>query len=346
MASLDTSLKYHVSTPIRPITVEHLWGLQPSALAHVGDQREIDKFFDLYFAYYSQQCDLIGRHANGKYSTVETHKDIADIALLLRQPLVREEVRDRLSTFLRDGDEEQHDNSINLVGRLLLMIKFGNITHECLGGKHIEWNNGSLSNFVHNYFSCPPARGHDRIKFEKSFNAVNLQRIGGIEIWWTDNLADHLRMTNDDKAVAVFHHASFLKYQLQNPIFPPGFIEETLRTIALLFPKYDPISKKWYQGRALESNCLLDTQLVEIGSLDAGGRQALNFKYWHDRLVILKEEYDETRPSTLSQWWYDRRNGVQWYTFWVAVCVLILTILFGLTQCIEGGLQVYKTFNP
>jgi hypothetical protein len=42
----------------------------------------------------------------------------------------------------------------------------------------------------------------------------------------------------------------------------------------------------------------------------------------------------------MSQWWYDRRNGVQWWTFWIALLVLGLTILFGLSQCIEGGWQV------
>jgi hypothetical protein len=55
---------------------------------------------------------------------------------------------------------------------------------------------------------------HDSIKLEKSFNALNVQRIGGIKIWWTNNLADHLRMMDDDKAVFVFHHASFLEHQV------------------------------------------------------------------------------------------------------------------------------------
>lgn len=82
-------------------------------------------------------------------------------------------------------------------------------------------------------------------------------------------------------------------------------------------------------------------RLLRIGNLDAESRQIDNFGYWHDRLVILKEVYDEAQPSTLSQWWYDRRNGVQWYTFWVALLVLILTILFGLIQCIEGAIQAY-----
>jgi hypothetical protein len=86
-------------------------------------------------------------------------------------------------------------------------------------------------------------------------------------------------------------------------------------------------------------------RLLKIGNLDAESRQMENFGYWHDRLVILKEVYDEARPSTLSQWWYDRRNGVQWYTFWVALLVLILTIMFGLIQCIEGAIQAYEALK-
>ncbi len=38
--------------------------------------------------------------------------------------------------------------------------------------------------------------------------------------------------------------------------------------------------------------------------------------------MVLKQVYDESTPKTLSQWWHDRRNGVQWYTFWVAIVVL------------------------
>jgi hypothetical protein len=214
MASLDMSLRDHVSSSLRPAVVEHLWGPQRSQPTLLEGKANLEAFFDLYFRYYSQQCDLIGRHARGRYSSVETHRDIIDIAQLLQQPLSRQEVRKRMSDFLKAADNEQHDNSINLVARLLLMIKIGDIPHECGGGRHVEWSYGSLSQFVHDYFSHPPACGHERIKLEKSFNALNLQRIAGIEIRWTDNLADHLRMVDDDKAVAVFHHASFLEYQL------------------------------------------------------------------------------------------------------------------------------------
>jgi hypothetical protein len=71
-----------------------------------------------------------------------------------------------------------------------------------------------------------------------------------------------------------------------------------------------------------------------------------NFRYWRERLCILKQVFDEAEPATLSQWWYDRRKGPQWYTFWVAVAVLVLTVFFGFVQSIEGALQVYKAYHP
>jgi hypothetical protein len=60
---------------------------------------------------------------------------------------------------------------------------------------------------------------------------------------------------------------------------------------------------------------------------------------------MLKQVFDEAQPKTIRQWWYDSRNGVQWYTFWVAVLVLVLTVVFGLVQSVEGGLQVYVSFK-
>jgi hypothetical protein len=127
-------------------------------------------------------------------------------------------------------------------------------------------------------------------------------------------------------------------------MYPPRFIDETLRTITLLFPRYDLATEKWYKKAAANSACGLDLRLIGIGNLNAEERQINSFNYWRDRLVILKEVYDEARPNTLSQFWHDRRNGPQWYTFWVALLVLILTIFtifLSVVQCVEGALQVY-----
>jgi hypothetical protein len=125
-------------------------------------------------------------------------------------------------------------------------------------------------------------------------------------------------------------------------LFPEGLVEETLRTLALLFPGNDPDGKKWFMR--LPSGLNLDQNAINCGYLKTDDRQIEHFKFWHDRLAILKQVFDEAQPKTISQWWYDRRNGVQWYTFWVAVLVLALTIFFGVIQSVEGGLQVYISF--
>jgi len=96
--------------------------------------------------------------------------------------------------------------------------------------------------------------------------------------------------------------------------------------------------REWFSKKPASLN--LDNHLMRRGRLRAEERQIESFDYWHDRIVMLKQVFDEAKPRTLSEWWYDGRNGVQWYTFWIALLVLALTILFGLIQCIEGAWQV------
>lgn len=166
-----------------------------------------------YFRYYFKQCDLIALHDNGAFSSLKTHHDVSAVALILLNAPGRDEAMVQLSQLLKDGTKSQHENSIYLVSRLITMIRIGDVPHEFLGGKCIDWKSGSLRDFVHGYFSARPVLGHDGIKFEKQFNALSLQNIAGLEIRWTDNLADHLRLMNYDSVLCVFHHATFLKYQ-------------------------------------------------------------------------------------------------------------------------------------
>jgi len=183
-----------------------------------------------------------------------------------------------------------------------------------------------------------------RVKLDRPFTARNLERIAGLKIVWTDNLPDHLRLMRDDTEVAIYHHASFLEHQKKSPIFPDGFIEETIQTFCLLFPQFDRGSWKWF--RAQQTKFRLDNKAGACGHLSTEERQIDNFVFWHDRIGIPKQAFDEAEPSTIAQWWFDRRRRVQWYTFWVAALVLALTIFFGAIQCIDGGLQVYKAYYP
>jgi hypothetical protein len=96
-----------------------------------------------------------------------------------------------------------------------------------------------------------------------------------------------------------------------NALLPEGLAEETLQTLALLFPSSDGETKKWFSRLSVYGG--LDKRIVQCGRLTTDHRQIDKFRFWRDRLVILKQVFDEAQPKSLLQWWHDRRNGVQWY---------------------------------
>lgn len=113
--------------------------------------------------------------------------------------------------------------------------------------------------------------------------------------------------------------------------------------MALLFPSADKGTGSWLQGQ--KKTHTIDRQLERCGSLRTRERRIENFSVWHDRLVILKQAFDDSQPASLSQWWLDRRNRVQWYTFWVAVLVFVMTMFSGIVQSLEGAVQVYLAYK-
>ena len=86
--------------------------------------------------------------------------------------------------------------------------------------------------------------------------------------------------------------------------------------------------------------------MIQCGKLRARDRQIDTFKFWRDRIVILKQVFDESTPVSPSQWWHDKRNGFDRYPVLIAATALVLTAFFGMIQCLEGVLQVYKAYHP
>jgi hypothetical protein len=343
--TLDSSIQLSpISVDTKCEILHYLWNRDVQTSRYYDG----DLNYDPFFSYYIDQCaDAL--HDGGRHVSIRTHRDIIEVAQHLKSGLTRDAIKkiigSKLSIPKPTNEDEVLDGSLDLVARLLLMIEFGSLQYGFTGRRQLVWDEKSLEESVGEYFSSTPRNlGQESVKLERIFNARNLGRIAGIDIEWTRNLADHLRLLDEDKKVAIFHHASFLECHLKSPLFPVGLVEETMRTLALLFPQTDKKTKKWF--RKLSSRQNIDTKALNCGRLRAEDRHIENFDFWHDRLIILKQVFDETEPSTLSQWWYDKRKRVQWYTFWVAALVLALTILFGLIQCIEGALQVYKAYHP
>lgn len=198
---LDNSLQaVPIKSSIKKDIAHNLW--------FAGDITDLGP----YFKHYSRQCDL-ALHDGGRYISISTHQEVIAIADLLKRGLTRQEVKHQLTSqdpIMEVGDEGVINTSIDLTVRLLLMLEVGRF-HNCFSGhKELTWRDGSLQVFVESLFNCPQGLARDHVKLEKVFIARNLRRIARVEVVWTDNLVDHLRLLEHDTQVAIFHHASFL----------------------------------------------------------------------------------------------------------------------------------------
>ncbi|KAI0437010.1 hypothetical protein F4803DRAFT_566412 [Xylaria telfairii] len=275
-------------------------------------------------------------YADGRYMAAQK-VDIFQIVRFLLQGHHRDAVASRLKQTKPTATESACGSSVDLAARLLLMLKVGVVRHQASPHHCLKWENGSLKDFVRDRFKESPVLDCHHVRLPKYFDAWSISTIGGLKIEFTDNLADHLLLVDTDTTVLIFHQASFLKCQV-NTLYPDGLVGETLQTLALLFPQSEFSSsirnsnhkRVWFEKLcSAYSLCFIE-----------------RFAYWRDRLIILKQIYDDATPETIKQWWYDRRNSERWFTIWMAVLVLMITITLGLIQCIESALQVYKAYYP
>lgn len=80
---------------------------------------------------------------------------------------------------------------------------------------------------------------------------------------------------------------------------------------------------------------------IRTSPLEPRERDIRNFHYWHDRIVVLKQAFDEA-PGTNSpaQLWHDRRNSRQWYILWVVLLLGIFSMILGVVQVVLSGIQL------
>ena len=286
-----------------------------------------------------------------------THRDVVEFIEQFKLNEPRHVIKNRVVANLAARHKESDDDYIApaecliaLATRVWLLCKINLIGEEARHDQRIaRWDSGGLRDFLADYL---PRKGklRESVRLEKQFQAHNLERLGGLKILWSENLLDHLRVhdpshLDEETCVSIFFHAQLLKYHQQsNDAFPTGLMSETLNTLALLFPRHDFETQKWFKEQCA-LHCL-DPVILLCDPLDPEERTLESFEYWRDRLIILKRAYDEAEPKNVTQWWFDRRKRVQWATFWVAALVLALTVVFGIIQSIEGALQAYKAYHP
>jgi hypothetical protein len=312
-----------------------------------------DLHWDPYFLYYNAQCNTAIQSGRGLYTTIRTHADVQIVARYIQAPDCKSDIKAHLRRFMRQPRspkeaDDMLEGSVMLVARLLSMTDIGPLPYNPPGTQHsVTWTSPTctLQELLCAHFTAeePAASEQDNandIMFGEDFTAYKLQRYCGVDISWTNNLADHLLLSQGGKKLYVFHHASFLRWQ--DGVLPDGLAAETLDTLALLFPSYHVKTKEWVVHCTLPSE--VDMHILELGRLR--DCHASDFKFWRKRLVAVYKVFKSPHQRSIAQQWHDRRDKAQWYTFWVAIVILCLTVFFGLVQSIEGALQVYKAYHP
>lgn len=169
-------------------------------------------FFDFY-------AKRVRRHLmTGKPSFVQIHSDIAWIGKMIMAGSSRDEIRHAIHA--RVGHGENIEEAIDLCASLLTMMEMevparnSTIKSYGISGRTpTYWENDSLQTVLTNHFVPQRELEADSQKLGRVFTARNINQISGIEIRWTTNLADHLRLVDDDRAVFIFQAASFLQFQ-------------------------------------------------------------------------------------------------------------------------------------
>lgn len=109
---------------------------------------------------------------------------------------------------------EKCEHALNLAGRLLSMTNIGSMQDEVNSRRLVEWDCGStLRQCLSAHFDRQHEMQWERTRLLKSFNPWGISVVAVITIRFTDNLANHLLLVEDDTMLLVFHHATFLEHQ-------------------------------------------------------------------------------------------------------------------------------------
>lgn len=216
-----------ISPEAKSTLLSSLWG--PNLPSRGIQSAAVDT--NPFFEYYSQQCDIF----SVEQSTIEAPGNATQLGISTHHDLVgmiehiRTTARDRKHTvhdlqrlqpgydpeakalsYGSDNEDQIVNNSMDWAARILTMMEIGRPRCAFSVRKPLLWDTGSLREFVANHFN-PEAKEAGHVRLQKIFHARNLERLAGIQIEWTNNLADHLTLKDDDTKVLIFHHATFLE---------------------------------------------------------------------------------------------------------------------------------------
>lgn len=297
--------------------------------------------FEVYFRYLEYALLELANHPgmpSYEFAT-QTFGDVFNLKAAIERH--RTAPRSRLATLIQ---AEQFPNaSLNQVHRALdltlhLWLTLNICSHTALlprfetGSTIVQWQEECSVEEI--LLQCFPTSTLSRLDNEKKIDpnltAVNIEKEAGIRIRWISNLVDHLLYDPLHRTLCVYAHKACIMghaYQI-DCLIPKEVLEETLWTLDILFPYGDAktyaflMEKKQPLHKIHHSNNSTPSQLQ-------------SFKIWRRRLEELTDAFNAP-PVGYRQLRYSRNNPMQWWTFWLAALIAVLTTVFGMISSITA----------
>ncbi|KAK1723450.1 uncharacterized protein BDZ83DRAFT_653103 [Colletotrichum acutatum] len=206
-----------------------------------------------------------------------------------------------------------------------------------------------------------------------NLRAYILSKNARVVVKETDVLSDHLSLIIGEgfKTLLVFHHRAFLEDSLEVlkadqedlsqsfseavsiGCLAPTLLEETLRTLDLLFPPSGDgqsrrILEKLVQREDLDP-CLLElghTMLeisVENQTPDDLQELYMQYPHWAPRLARLLKEVDDPTPTTRWERYAERRKSPR-HMYKCALAAFIVAAIFGILATVLAAVQVWISY--
>jgi hypothetical protein len=185
----------------------------------------------------------------------------------------------------------------------------------------LYWNSGrSLDKVIADRFCSSQSTEKERMRVEQSFTAAFLVNTCGVRLRWSNNLADHLSF--DAGVLTIYQHKICLirHARYTSPIIPHSVLNEALQTMNLLFPFGDKATRELLFREGKRSFYGLGFHL-QTPSPDLSDLQ-----FWCKEMTELYALYRDP-PHNWTQLFSDSRDKQQFATLWIAVLVLILTLV-------------------